>query len=166
SLDVLKDPNTGAGDEDLRSQAAFVADMTADIDTTVAMINRVEILRGQLQALRATTAGDTSVRDIRSAADSLDQKLLSVEENLFQVRVTGRGQDQLRWPMRLAEQLLYLVESVSSSDFAPTGPQREVQQLLSGQVRENRTSLEQLIAGDVAAFRQFLRSHNLPNLIL
>ncbi|MFI5208587.1 MAG: WD40/YVTN/BNR-like repeat-containing protein, partial [Gemmatimonadales bacterium] len=37
-LDVLKDPNTGAGDEDLRSQAAFVADMTADIDTTVAMI--------------------------------------------------------------------------------------------------------------------------------
>jgi photosystem II stability/assembly factor-like uncharacterized protein len=165
-LVVLRDPNTGAGDEDLRTQAAFVNDVTSDLDSTVTMINRIEILRGQLSSLRSTLAGDSSVADVRAAADSLDRKLLAVEENLFQTRVTGRGQDVLRWPMRLAEQLLYLAQSVSSSDFAPTVPQREVQQLLSGQVRENRGRIERLISGDVGAFRQFLRSRNLPNLIL
>jgi hypothetical protein len=105
------------------------------------------------------------VADVRAAADSLDRKLVAVEEPLFQMRVTGRGQDILRWPMRLAEQLMYLVGSVTSSDFAPTAPQREVQHLLSVQVRDARGRLDRAMAGDVAAFRQFLRSKNLPNAI-
>jgi hypothetical protein len=88
-----------------------------------------------------------------------------VEEPLFQMRVTGRGQDLLRWPMRLAEQLLYLVGSATGSDFTPTVPQREVQQLLGGQVREARARLDRVMAGEVAAFRRFLRSRDLPNLI-
>jgi len=165
-LVVLKDPNTGASDEDLRTQAAVLADVLADIDTTVVLINRVELLRGQLGSLRATLKGDSATADVRAAGDSLDRTLLALEENLFQVRVTGRGQDLLRWPMKLAEQLLYLAQSVTSSDFAPTGSQRAVQQLLHGQVVENRARLDQVIVRDVAAFRQFLRSRNLPNLIL
>jgi sensor domain CHASE-containing protein len=82
------------------------------------------------------------------------------------MRVTGRGQDQLRWPMLLAEQLVYLVQSVTGSDFAPTAPQREVQQQLSGQVREARARLERVMSGQVATFRQFVRARNLPNLLL
>jgi photosystem II stability/assembly factor-like uncharacterized protein len=165
-LVVLKDPNTGASDEDLRAQGAVLGDLLADIDSTVAMINRVELLRGQLQALRATLTGDSATADVRAAGDSLDRTLRGVEEELFQVRVTGRGQDQLRWPMKLAEQLMYLAQSVTSSDFAPTGSQRDVLQLLHGQVGEDQKRLQQVMAGDVAAFRQFLRSRNLPNLIL
>jgi len=103
---------------------------------------------------------------VRAAADTLDQKLVAVEETLFQMRVTGRGQDLLRWPMRIAEQLMYLVNSVTSSDFAPTAPQREVQHLLSIQVRDARARLDRVMSGDVAGFRQFIRSKNLPNLIL
>ena len=165
-LVVLKDPNTGASDDDLRAQAAVMGDLLADIDTTVAMINRVELLRGQLASLRATLKGDSATAEVRAAGDSLDRTLLAVEENLFQVRVTGRGQDQLRWPMKLAEQLLYLAQSVTSSDFAPTGSQRAVQQVLHAEVGESHARLDQVIAGEVAAFRVFLRSRNLPNLIL
>jgi photosystem II stability/assembly factor-like uncharacterized protein len=165
-LVVLKDPNTGASDEDVRTQATVMASLLPDLDTTIAMINRLEQLRGQLAGLRATLAGDSATVDVRAAADTLDRKLLAIEENLFQVRVTGRGQDILRWPMKLAEQLLYLAQSVTSSDFAPTGSQRDVLQLLHGQVGEDQKRLQQLMAGDVAAFRQFLRSRNLPNLIL
>ncbi|MFI5279294.1 MAG: WD40/YVTN/BNR-like repeat-containing protein, partial [Gemmatimonadales bacterium] len=164
-LEVLKDPNSGASDEDLRAQTAFVSDAVADIDSTVAMINRLEVLRGQLSSLRATLSGDSSAADVRAAADSLDRKLVQVEELLFQMRVTGRGQDILRWPMRLAEQLMYLVGSVTSSDFAPTAPQREVQHLLSIQVRDARARLDRAMSGDVAGFRQFVRSKNLPNLV-
>jgi hypothetical protein len=164
-LDVLKDPNSGASEDDLRAQSAFVSDAVADIDSTVAMINRIEVLRGQLASVRATLSGDSSVADVRAQADSLDRKLVAVEEPLFQMRVTGRGQDILRWPMRLAEQQMYLVNSVTSSDYAPTAPQREVQHLLSIQVKDARARLDRAMAGDVAAFRQFVRSKNLPNVV-
>ena len=165
SLEVLQDPNTRASAEELRAQGAFVADVVADIDSTVAMINRLEVLRGQVAGLRATLAGDSSAADVRAAADTLDRALLAVEEPLFQMRVTGCGQDVLRWPMRLAEQLIYLAQGATGSDFGPTAPQREVQQLLSGQVREARARLDRVMAGEVAAFRRELRSRNLPNLI-
>jgi len=164
-LDVLQDPNTGASAEDLRAQTSFVAGVVADLDSTVAMINRLEVLRAQLAALRATLAGDSSAADVRAAADSLDRALLAVEDPLFQMKVTGRGQDVLRWPMRLAEQLTYLAQSVSGSDFAPTASQREVGQLLGGQVREARGRLERVVAGEVAEFRRFLRGRNLANLV-
>ena len=164
-LSVLKDPNTGATDADLKAQAELVSGIVTDLDSAVAMINRIEVLRGQLAALKATLAGDSTVADVRAAGDSLDQKLLAVEAQLFQTRVTGRGQDQLRWPMHTAEQLQYLAGSVASSDFAPTQSQRDVAAVLGGQVKATRGQLDQVMTGDVAKFRQSLRSKNLPNLI-
>lgn len=164
-LEVLQDPTTRASAEELRAQAAFLADLVADIDSTAAMIDRLEVVRGQLAALRATLAGDSTAADVRAAADSLDRALVAVEEPLFQMRVTGRGQDLLRWPMRLAEQLMYLAQSVAGSDFAPTVPQREVQRVLAGQVREARARLDRVFAGEVATFRSFLRGRNLPSLV-
>src|SRR6185437_9811313 len=110
-------------------------------------------------------AGDSGggLADVRAAADSFDRKLLAVEEDVFQVRVTGRGQDLLRWPMKLAEQLMYLAGSVQGSDFAPTGPQRDVQQVLRGQLRDVRARLDRVMGADLTAFRTFLRSRNLTN---
>ncbi len=163
SLELRQDPNTGASAQDLAAQGALLGDLVSDIDSTVAMINRVEVVRGQLSALKASFAGDSGVADVRAAADSFDRKLLAVEQDVFQVRVTGRGQDVLRWPMKLAEQLLYLAGSVQSSDFAPTGPQRDVQQVLRGQLRDVRVRFDRVMGADLAAFRTFLRSRNLAN---
>jgi photosystem II stability/assembly factor-like uncharacterized protein len=165
-LEVRKDPNTGASDRDLQAQGALARSIVADFDSTVVMINRVELIRGQLASLRATLAGDSSAADVRSAADTLDRTLGDFEASLFQVRVTGRGQDALRWPMRLAEQLEYLAGSVTASDFAPTDAEVAVQRELSEQVKVQETRLGQLMAGEVARFRDYLRGRNLPNLIL
>jgi photosystem II stability/assembly factor-like uncharacterized protein len=160
-LEVLQDPTTRASAEDLRAQIGFVTDVVADLDSTVAMINRLEVLRGQLAALRASLAGDSTAADVRAAADTLDRVLLGVEGPLFQTKVTGRGQDELRWPMRLAEQLMYLAQTVTGSDFGPTEPQREVQRLLAGQLRDAQAGERQVMAREVAAFRTFLRGRNL-----
>ncbi len=164
-LEVRRDPGSGATDDDIRAQTAFIDDIMKDLDTTVALINRLEQVRGQLAALKASLAGDSSTADVRAAADSLDQKLQRAEAPLFQTKVTGRGQDQLRWPMRIAEQLLYLAGSVQGSDFGPTGSQREVQQLLSGQLREAKADADRTMANDVAAFRSYLRGRNLPGVL-
>ncbi len=164
-LDVLQDPTTGASADDLRAQIAFEAPLAADIDSTVALINRLEVLRGQLAALRASLAGDSAAADVRAAADSLDRTLLAAEDPLLQMKVTGRGQDVLRWPEHLVEQLMYLARTTTSSDFAPTASQRDVAQLLDGQVRDERARVEGVMTGPVAQFRQFLRSRSLSSVV-
>ena len=164
-LTVLRDPTTGSTSDDLQAQAKLVAGIMDDLDSAVAMINRIEVWRGQLAGLKASLAGDSTVTDVRSAADSLDQKLLAVESQLMQTRVTGRGQDLLRWPMHTAEQLQYLAGAVTSSDFGPTQAQSDVATALSSQLKATRSAYDQVMMGDVARFRQFLRAKNLPNLI-
>jgi len=128
----------------------------ADIDGTVDMINAVESARGQVAVIKARLGDDASTKEVRDAADALDEKLLALEENLFQVRVTGRGQDTLRWPWKLAEQLIYLAGQVTSGDSAPTVAQREVHELLHDQAKAYRQQLDQLVATDLAAFNTLL----------
>jgi DNA-binding FrmR family transcriptional regulator len=108
-LVLRKDPNTSdATDAALTENVAAVRRIAVDLDSAVTMINALENVRGQLAALKATVSSDSTRKDVVTAADSLDEKLRVVERKLFQTRATGRGQDILRWPQRVSEQLQYL----------------------------------------------------------
>jgi hypothetical protein len=169
-LVLRKDPSSGGAEHEIRLQMELVRSVVRDLDDAVQMLNTLEAVRGQLVALKAvfqtdSTHVDSSRADVRAAADSLDRKLVTAEERLYQVRVTGRGQDALRWPVRLAEQLEYLAQSVGGSDYAPTQSEREVQQLLHGELQAAHAQVDQLLQHDVAAFNDMLRRKNLQNII-
>mgnify|MGYP003577574353 CR=1 FL=1 len=99
--------------------------------------------------------------DVKSAGDSLDRKFIDVEQTIVDLRLTGRGQDQVRWPVQLGGQLSYLAGGIGSSDFAPTTQQRGVNEILVKQMRATRAALEQLMSKDLAAFNALLRSRGL-----
>lgn len=162
---VLKDPGSGGSEQGIEAQMALAEDLYHDINAAAEAINTAELVRGQLATLKAFLAGDSGTADVRAQADSLDARFLAAEENLFQTRVTGRGQDLLRWPMKLAEQLLYLAGQVTSSDFAPTTQQREVHQLLHDQLTAARGQLDQAVRADLAAFNALLRQRNLQGIV-
>jgi DNA-binding FrmR family transcriptional regulator len=130
------------------------------------MINSLENVRGQLAALKAAVADDSTRKDVLSASDSLDTKLRVVERKLFQTRATGRGQDILRWPQRIAEQLQYLAGEIDGSDFAPTESQRQVGQLLRDQLAAVRAEYDRVMQRDVAAFNAMLQQRKVPNVIV
>ena len=165
SLVLRKDPNTPGPETALAENIALTRQIASDLDGAVAMINSLENVRGQLAALKATVSSDSTRKDVAQAADSLDQRLRVVERKLFQTRATGRGQDILRWPQRLSEQLQYLAGEVESSDFAPTESQRQVASLLNSQVRAVRAEFDRVTTGDVAAFNQMLQQRKVPNVI-
>ena len=165
SLVLRKDPNTDATEAALTDNVALQRQVVTDLDGAVTMINSLENVRGQLAALKATVSGDSTRKDVASAADSLDQRLRVVERKLFQTRATGRGQDILRWPQRLSEQLQYLAGEVEGSDYAPTESQRQVASLLSAQVKAVRAEFDRVTAGDVAAFNAMLQQRKVPNVI-
>lgn len=165
-LEVRKDPASEGSEADIRAQTALLQDVRTDLDTVVGMINSIEGTRSQLIALRNTLAADTAMTGIRGDADSLEQKLIAAEEELTQLKLTGRGQDDVRYPMKLMARLGWLADGVGVSDFAPTQQQREVQQLLRAEVHGARSRLDALLKQAVAGFNEKLRQRNVANIIV
>jgi photosystem II stability/assembly factor-like uncharacterized protein len=165
-LTILKDPNSGGSPEDIAAQTAFMTDVTTDLNSAVDMINALEVVRSQVGVIKASLTGDSTVRDVRAASDSIDRKLLNVEEQLMQMRVTGRGQDIVRWPMQVAEKLVYLAGSAAGSDHAPAAQHREVQQLLRDRVRQIKVQFDQVMSRDLEAYKTLLRQRNIQHVII
>jgi hypothetical protein len=121
----------------------------------------LELTRGRLESLLKVIDADSlkleQRKGVRTAIDSLDTKLGRLEEKLFQRRITGRGQDDVRWSPRLAEQLEYLAGSVAGSDYAPTASQREVAQLLHERAAAVRAEFNDVTARELAAMNEQLR---------
>jgi hypothetical protein len=165
TLEVRKDPNSGGSEAEIAEQTKLLIDLQGDLNAAVEIVNAVEAVRGQLVSLRNLIGADTAKAAVNTAADSLDQKLVAVEETLVQLRVTGRGQDQIRWPIQTGGRLVYLANEVGGSDFAPTTQQREVAQVLKGEVQAARGRFE-LVMKEVTAFNAMLAERNVSGVII
>jgi hypothetical protein len=165
-LEVRKDPNTAGTDADVASQTKVMMEIRDNVDAAADMINKIEAVRSQLAAMPSYLASDDAGKSVRGSAEALDKKLQAVEAKLFQTRVTGRGQDQLRWPSQLVEKLLYLADGVALADFAPAKEQIEVHELLGGRLRDARKELDETLAKDLAAFGAELRQRNITGVIV
>ncbi len=166
SLEVRKDPVSGGSEAEIAQQTTMARDIARDLDAVVDMVNTLEVVRSQAATIRASLGDDSTLADVRSRADSLDVAMRNVEDLLVQLRVTGRGQDLIRYPFRLGEQLVYLGQSVTSSDYAPTAPQREVQAILKEQLRDAKAKFDAVMSSDLEAFRQLLRARNVKNALI
>lgn len=160
-LTVLKDPNAGGADADIQKQTAMLYDLRKDLETAADMINQIELIRSQLDSLRQL------VRDVsvKAAADDLDKKLIEIEDNLIQRRLTGQGQDTVRWPPKLISKLNYLVGNISGGDFAPNTQQQEVHAMFKTQLADLRKRLDAVVGTDLSNFNRMLREKNIGNVI-
>jgi hypothetical protein len=89
-----------------------------------------------------------------------------VEENLIQLRVTGTGQDGVRWPAQVSERLRYLIGNTATGDFKPTDQTGEVHQVLKLQLEEARRNLNLILQTDIPALNRLLQARNLPGIIM
>jgi photosystem II stability/assembly factor-like uncharacterized protein len=164
-LEVRKDPSSGGSEQEIQTQVKLLADLQGDLNRAVDMINRIEVVRSQLQNLRSVLSGEERTADTRGAADSLEQKFIALEETLHQLKLTGRGQDGIRWPIKLAGQIVYLANGIASSDFAPTTQQNEVHQLFEQQLATLKSQIDRLVSEDLARFNELLRQRNIGNVV-
>ncbi len=162
SLTVLKDPNAGGTDSDIQKQSAMLFDLRKDLESAADMVNQIEMIRAQLDALRSLLKN----AEVRSAADDLDKKLIDIEDNLIQRKFTGQGQDTVRFPPQLISKINYLAGGVSGGDFPPTTQQVEVQTIFKAQLASLRQRLDDVVTGGVGGFNRLLREQNIPHLIV
>jgi hypothetical protein len=160
-LEVRRDPNSGATLADIKASSDLLLAMQATANATTDMLHTMEAVRSQIGTMNAVAS---TPNDVRSAGDSLDRKFIDVEQTIVDLRLTGRGQDEVRWPVKLGGQLNYLAGGIGSSDFTPTSQQRAVNDVLVKQARETKQALETLINKDLAAFNALLRAKGLKTI--
>jgi hypothetical protein len=160
-MTVLKDPNTAGSDADIQAQTRVSRDVHEQMSRTAALINRSEAIRAQIANLKTFVGDDAAAKELIAAGENLDKQVIAVEERLFNITATGRGQDFLRMPSQLLEKLSHLADTLQLGDFAPTDQQLEVQKLLTDQVAAATRDLNAVVEKDVAAFNDMLRRRNI-----
>lgn len=160
-LEVRKDPNSGGTEADIEQQMKTLREIRRSAEQSAQTINRIEQVRGQLVHLKRVV-DDVEIRQI---ADEVDRKLMDVEQTLMELRLTGRGQDGVRFGAKLHGKLLYLANGLMSGDFKPTDQQLEVQKELEALLQKAGTAADGVMSGDVSRFNDVLRKKNLPTIV-
>jgi hypothetical protein len=194
-LIVRKDPNSEGTEADIDAQLALLFELRKDLDNAADMVNQIEVIRSQLGSITAllgfsepgavtngspaeggssrtlregataTTGSSGDYATIKRAAEDLDKKLIEVEENLIQRKLTGQGQDTVRWPPKLLSKINYLANGIGGSDFAPTMQHREVKAMFEDQLATHRRRLDEILSKDLDAFNRQLRERGVGNVI-
>jgi photosystem II stability/assembly factor-like uncharacterized protein len=165
SLVVKKDPNSGGTEVDIAAQTSMMMELRQDVETGSKMVNQIEFIRAQLLQLSPTLNVSSDSVSVKSAAEELDKKLIDIEEDLIQRKLTGQGQDTVRWPPKLLSKINYLAGGLASGDFAPTKQQREVHALFKQQLNGLRQRLDDVLNRDVPALNKSLTDSNIKTVV-
>jgi hypothetical protein len=167
-LIVKKDPNTEGTEEDIRTQVKILLEIRENVNLLVDMVNQIEWVRKQIYDLKGKLKEDENNESIITAGEELDKKLIAVEENLFQMRLTGgtSTQDSLRWPNKYLSRISRIASRIAKSDFTPTIPQVEAHERYKKLLMSYRDQLEDVLNKDFKAFNKLLREKDIPNIIL
>ena len=164
-LVVKKDPHSAGTEADIQQQMKTLEELQRDVETTATLVNQIEWIRAQLQALPRLIENPSDA-DVRSAAEALEQKLIAVEGTLIELRSTGRGQDGVRWGSKLLGKINYLANGLASADHRPTNQQLEVQKLHEERIAAAGGQADAILSKDLAGLNQLLRSRNLPTIVV
>ncbi len=152
-LVIRKDPNSGGTEAEIAAQTAMMLDLQKDLESGAQMVNQIELIRSQVEKLDSAA--------VKTAAEAFNKKLIEIEENLIQLRLTGQGQDTVRWPPKLLTKINYLAGGLASGDFGPTRQQREVQVLLKQQLTAVRQRLDTVLSQDLPVINKLLADNNI-----
>jgi Sortilin, neurotensin receptor 3, len=165
-LVVRKDPNSTGNEADIAAQFRLMQDVRANLNAVASMINDVELVRKQLTDVTALADGDAAAAQIRAASKGLDAKLIAFEEKLHQMKLTGTGQDGVRYPNMLLEKIMHLANDLEIGDFPPTNQQLEVHKMHTEQIAAHRGALAALFSTDVTAFNATLKERGLGMIVV
>ena len=156
-LTVLKDPHSAGTEADIAAQVAFLREVRDDVVTAGEAVHRVEAMRVQLATMSRFADDDA----LAEAVAALQGQLTDLQMNMVDLRLTGQGQDGVRFEAKLLQKLGYLTGAIAVADFPPTDQELEVKTLLQGQLREHLDALEALVATEVAALNEMLRARGM-----
>jgi photosystem II stability/assembly factor-like uncharacterized protein len=166
-LEVKKDPRSAGTLADIQEQVKLQLEIRDDINLCSDLISRFEWMRKQLYDLKDVLAQGKGAAEMLPAIDEFDQKLQSVEYELFQKTIAEGDTKSFRDPQKIYFKLAVLAGDVSSSvDFAPNKQQREVFAVLKERLAVQRGRFDELLKTDLPSFNKMLADKNIPGIIV
>ena len=167
AIEILKDPNSEGDLANIAAQTMMMQGLKEEVQAVGKMVNQIEKIRRQLYDLRSLIKTMPGSKGEVETIGTLDEKLLGVEEKLFQMKLTGTGQDVIRWPAQLLDRLLYLASILEeSADFPPSKSQQEVFEILQDRSLKYRMELDEILQNDLAEFKAGLQEKGLGTIII
>ena len=166
TLKIIKDPNSEGTLEDIYLQNELVTKIYADLNITISHINSIEVIRRQLLDLKAMLNNSNSKKEFVQMVDKLENQFLEIEKQLIQLKITGTGQDGVRYQKMLVEKLRYLAANVQISDFKPADSYVEVYEILKGRLNSISQKFEKLKTDDLSNTLDTLRNNKVEMIVI
>ncbi len=163
---VKKDPSSAGTEADVTESTKLSVAIWRDTTTAGRMINRIEWTRRQLEDFGKMLAAEKAPAADVSAATDLDKEIRAVEDRLLQPTLAEADLKSFRGPLELYLKLLWLQAEVGpgaadvsgNADLPPTQPEREVYELLSGQLADVRKQFDELYEKTIPAFNEAMKA--------
>jgi len=158
---IKKDPNALGSEEGIVSQTKAVLQLRTAINETADLIDRAESIRRQIADVKVSLQSDPRWKNLVEEADSLDRKLLAVEESLFDPHITGSG-DSFYYAPKLYAKMQNVARDMMQSDYQPTAAQHDAANTLSEDIAALQAKFDGLVRTDVTAFNEHVKNANVP----
>jgi hypothetical protein len=165
-LEIVMDPRVkGVGIDDLRKQFELAMQVNDANNELHRAVNQVRTVRAEIKALQQRFENDAAMKPMLEQAAVLDKKMTPVEEQLIQVNMKG-SEANLAFPNMLNEQFDSFSSAVQAGDSAPSQQQFEAFKMLRDRLDQQVAAWKQIMASDVPAFNERMKSSNIPVLYL
>jgi photosystem II stability/assembly factor-like uncharacterized protein len=174
TFELLADPRLDVPSMDYLAQHRFLQDLGEVIDELAARTDDLRSVRTQADGLadlaQKADLDEADVARVRTAADSLGDKLTALEEAIQQTR-SKSFYDPLDYPGKLAAELAFLYNTVAGGfggavNSGPTDQAVARLEELRGEVGAVLGRLRAILDEDLAAFNELIRSLGLDPVIV
>jgi len=165
-ITIVKDPNSTGSIADISTQTDFLKKIYADMNQLHGLINELELLRSQIGTLKKTLGNVGAKKELVSETNAIDSLLTNVESNLIQLKITGTGQDGVRWPAKLATKYAYLGATSAIGDFPPADQYTEVYNILKSGLNQAQAEMNAIKSGALAEFLKLLNDNGIGAIVV
>jgi len=158
-LVVTENPMISVTQAELDQQLALALRIQAEVNAADDAANEIRTVQDQLGSLEQRMGG--SHNNVADAARALGGKADVIEDQLIDLQ-SKSAEDPLNFPVRLADQMMALGDSVDSSDSAPTAAEYTVFTTLKTRIDAQLAAWNDLQKKDLAALNAMIRHENIP----
>jgi hypothetical protein len=164
-LDLKLDPRVKVSQADLEAQFNLLMETRDELSRVYNAVNQIQDVRGQLSGLKRRLPENASAKNIVSAADDLEKKLVAVRDDILNLDISA-NEDSLAYPPQLDAKLAFLAMDAGSADAAPTEAEQRQLEKLKRQSGELVAKWENLQRRDLAAFQKLTAEGSLSTVMV
>ncbi len=165
SFDIRKDPRLKTTPQEFQEQFDFLLKIRDKVSEAHETVIGIRDIRKQTTDLVERLDKHPAHDSVKSAADKLNKKLTSIEEEIVQTKLKAE-EDALNFPIKLNDKIATIAGVVGSADAPPTRQSYDVYNELASKLDAQIERYKKILAGDLVSFNTLVRELAVPAIVL